>query len=462
MDKEVEKHIQTFAHWNIDHLTVNSLAELVDLILERKLDIFKNEITAKLQKIQIEKTFPPKNDKENNEYEDEDDEQFETLKKDMGDEPIEMDENEIFNKIRITDILIKEFKSELNTLTDYENANWFIYVPHSYYEYCNLLKTKINNLIGSVKCDSSSNSLYITKRKKDPNYNVYFTPTIISFNPKESEITTTETPSTFGYNNLDLSITEYNEHISIFHLNFLHGFSIIECDSNPNFMLFNPFTKEYVLFYKTHKLLYTNCDDEKASSSKEIMEHNKEIENQNSHKGTPFKAYLKSLLSDAEIPKTSKEISIDNIRKMLEENFSDQLKQIREPYSFDNSNYTITIPDNFKTFKHILRQKIKKLIKHLNVNKTMNTMFIMNQTGKSFVITDPKEYKIVTILPGFENKFIFSIKNKTNSVTSFNIFYKHNLVIVHGVDDNPNFMIFDPSNKNFLMFTRFHYKVRNI
>ena len=268
MDKKVRELIEPFKGWSTAQLSVGTLMTTIDAIIESRNEKLKDELIQGIQKLQIEKTFPPKNTDE-----DENDENIivedkeKTCRKTVFQREVEKENT---YKSAIVDTLSNKFESELKTLTEADNnVYWFVNVPsfitNSFYEYCHVLKNELDRLINSVETDSSSNAFYITRRQKtDPNYaipsnSLYFTPTSIVFNPKVCVVT--KASSFENDDNIQITITDAKGNAKFFQLKYHCRNAIIECDKNSNFMLFDPITEEYVLFYKSHKLLYINHDD---------------------------------------------------------------------------------------------------------------------------------------------------------------------------------------------------------
>ena len=252
MDEKAKEIIEPFADWDIGGLKFRRVMSAIDAIVESKIEKLNNELDAKIQKLQIEKTFPPEN---NHDTEEEEEEKLEEYKN-------------VENKFKrsIADILTKKFVSELNILTDseyYNDVKWFINLPSyttktktvssSFHDYCRTLKRKLDILINSINNDPNSNTFYITRQKVDTNTII---PTTLIFNPKTC-IINGDSPN----ENIKLTIIDDNFNKNIFKLKYHRGYSIIECDNgNPNFMLFDPVNCEYVLFYKSHKWLNATYD----------------------------------------------------------------------------------------------------------------------------------------------------------------------------------------------------------
>lgn len=258
MDEKAKKIIEPFADWDIGGLKFRRVMSAIDAIVESKIEKLNNELDAKIQKLQIEKTFPPEITNEEKEVDEEEEEKLEEY-------------NKSFNKIKrsIANLLTKKFVSELNTLTDseyYNDVKWFVTLPShttktktvssSFHDYCRALKIKLDTLINSVNNDPNSNAFYITRRNVDSDIML---PTTLLFYPKEVSITRA---SSFKYND-DIKLIFINDdgNKHPFLLKYHRGYSIIECDNgNPNFMLFDPVNCEYVLFYKSHKWLNATYD----------------------------------------------------------------------------------------------------------------------------------------------------------------------------------------------------------
>ena len=65
MDEKVKEIIEPFADWDIGGLKFRRVMSAIDAIVESKIEKLKNELNAKIQKLQIEKTFPPEITNEN-------------------------------------------------------------------------------------------------------------------------------------------------------------------------------------------------------------------------------------------------------------------------------------------------------------------------------------------------------------------------------------------------------------
>ena len=64
-DDKIKKLIEPFRDWHLGDVSIERVMFAIDAIVERRLEILKNELSAKIQKLQIEKVFPPEITNEN-------------------------------------------------------------------------------------------------------------------------------------------------------------------------------------------------------------------------------------------------------------------------------------------------------------------------------------------------------------------------------------------------------------
>ena len=203
-------------------------------------------------------------------------------------------------------------------------------------------------------------------------------------------------------------------------MEYLNNISIIYSENNSNFMIFNQNSDEYLIFYK-------------AETKNSIDKHSKH-------------SYSKI---------TS--IAVDDVRKELEKDYVTQLNLlVGKNYDTYKNNYTITVPVNFKHFKHILRQRIKKLIKASSENTIVTFDRFKNEDNyNTFCINavfsyKPKSYSINTDI-NYRDRYRLILHSKERSNT-FNLKYHEDCVIIHGNDSNYNFMIYDPLTNEYTLF----------
>ena len=488
MDKKVRELIEPFKGWITAQLSVGTLMTTIDAIIESRNEKLKDELIEKIQKLQIEKTFPPKT---TDEYENEDidkekprkeskaleGEAIARLSADMASNCIikTTDNTENEYKNTIVDTLTNNFESELKTLTDanhYNNAYWFVKVPsfttNSFYDYCHALKRKLDRLINSVETDSSSNAFYITRRQKtDPNCaipsnSLYFTPTSILFNPKVCVLS--KASSFENDDNIKITIIDVKGNTRFFQLKYHYKNAIIECDVNPNFMLFDPITEEYVLFYKSHKLLYINHDDniltllENKDEDKKVNDEKIEIdEDVNDEKSREKRAKIFREILEVE---ENKRI---NTRNTLKELFSEVIMIITNEKEV-NENFTYGKCD-LQTLKKNIRKYIRNLICKISDSEPL---YIYSNSINNRYMEKPlacyrtRNYQILP--DNISNNYYFSINidcishNVTIPITFFdreNTYF----LSVRNKNKNPenksyNFAIVNTKTKDFIVFTK--------
>lgn len=478
MDKKVRELIEPFKDWDVAQLSFGTLMTTIDAMIESRNEKLKDELIQKLQK---EKTFPPKTSDEDENEENiivEDKEKSckeSVLKKEL--------EKENKYKSTIVDTLTNNFESELKTLTEADNnVYWFVNVPsfisNSGCEYCHVLKRKLDRLINSIKNDSYCNAFYIDRRQKtDPNYaipsnSLYFTPTSILFNPEGCIVTSGLILENNG--DIKITITDVKGNAKFFQLKYHYRNAIIECDKNSNFMLFDPITEEYVLFYKSHKLLYINHDDniltllknkdkdkkvdvedEKTEIDEEVDVENEEV---NDEKSREKRAKIFREILEVE---ENKRI---NTRNTLKELFSEVIMIITNEKEV-NENFTYGKCD-LQTLKKNIRKYIRNLICKISDSEPL---YIYSNSINNRYMEKPltcyraRNYQI---LPddNTSNNYYFSINidcishNVTIPITFFdgeNTYF----LSVRNKNKDPenksyNFAIVNTKTKDFIVFTK--------
>ena len=462
-DDKVEKLIAPFKDSAISHLSYERVMLTIDAIVERRNEILKNELSAIIQKLQIESTFPP---------EISDPEPVE----DEVDEKEEMKDFEF--KRSIADLLTKKFVSELNTLTDseyYNDVKWFITLPsyntNSLYDYCRALKYKVEILINSVNNDPNSNAFYIARRKVDTNTII---PTMLLFDPKVftvSRVSPFEC-NEFSNDNIKLTITDCNGDNNSLKLKYHHGYSIIECDNgNPNFMLFDPVNCEYVLFYKSHKLLNASCDvrnvkdvDENVKSKDEILEKGGVRYNMTKVWGElchpedisdPYrKPKVPILYSVAEV----KEDKRTKTRNKLKELFGGVImtitneREVNENFTYSNS--------NLQTLKKNIRKYIRNLICTIPESEPLYIYSNKNKhIEKPITCYNTRNYKIIPSSTSNNPWFNINISCETYDISIPILFFDKSTYFLSVRNKDPenksyNFAIVNAKTKEFVIFTK--------
>ena len=453
-DDKVEKLIAPFKDWNTGELSFERVMSTIDAIVERRIEKLRNEMNAKIQKLQIEKTFQPEttNEGEN---------------KDIIEDKY---------KHTIADILTKNFDLELKTLTGTDTGvNWFVNIPsfinNSFHDYCSALRKKLDVFINSVKNDSSFNTFYnITIRKKDPNYSIYFASTTVLSNPKEF-VVHGSLPD-----DIKITITDCNGNTNDFWFRYYNKNSIIECDTNSNFMLFNPVTREYALFYKSHKFFCVNHDDKNSTSLKtENKDENvkNKIEILKMGRVRHYKTKVWEELchpedisdqlyyhSDKHKNVHNKDLIINNIAEKLKTQFPEELDIIKGPktkYCKDYNN--IIVPDNYNELIDIIKQKMGKLIRCTDENFIHIIQKRILPSGKNaFTFDNPKFYSINYKQPNGElsNRFLITLINDDEEM-NFSMEYLNNISIIYS-ENNSNFMIFNQYSNEYLIFYKAEIK----
>lgn len=499
MDEKAKEIIAPFHDWDIGGLRFGRVMSAIDAIVESKIERLKNEMKAEIQKLQIEKTFPPESSNE-------DEEVRKKIEKDIelgicaeADET-EVDEEEeqkledsksLENKFKRTigETLINKFSSEIYTLLDseyYNDAKWVVTLPSyttktnvvssSFHDYCRALKNKVDTLINSVNNDPNSNSFYISSRSE--NTKVLDSTTII-FNPKTCSI---NRASPFEYNKFDndgvkLIITEDNGTKNFFQFKWHRGYSIIECDNgNPNFMLFDPINCDYTLFYKSHKMLYVNHDDkEEVNESKVWGEfcHPEDISDQyrspkipilhkpNVTKGKTEKskkelAHL-SFYSDATINAAEEDKRIKT-RNKLKELFGGVImtitneREVHENFTYSNS--------DLRTLKKNIRKYIRNLICTIPESEPLYIYSNKNkQIDKPITCYKTRNYKIIPSSTSNNPWFDIKVICDTCEITIPILFFDRNTYFLSVRNDDSenkvyNFAIVNTKTKEFVIFTK--------
>lgn len=477
-DDKVKTLIAPFADWNIGQLAFERVMFAIDAIVERRIENLKNEITAKIQKLQIEKTFPPKiiNEGENKDVDEE-----EVRKKiekgiELGiyaevDEEEEEEEKleefkslEIEFKCTIEETLTKNFVSELNTLTDseyYNDVKWFINLPsyttNSFHDYCRALRKKVTTLINSVNNDPNSNAFYVDRRKVDVNTVI---PTMLLFDPKAIDIrrivrfVDPSEYNKFDNDDINLTIIDSNGDKNVIKLKYHHGYSIIECDNgNPNFMLFDPINYEYVLFYKSHKWLECSCDVNKV-----YYDNKKEVIDENHAK--KYKTKLSSLYGVVTKPEVKEDKRIKT-RNELKRKYGNAIGNAIASVTNEEVNEEKPCEKSKKESVHLwycgaevtedkrikTRNKLKELfggvIMTITNERDVNENFTYSNSDLQTLKKNIRKYirNLICTIPESEPLYIYSNKNKhiEKPITCYNtINYK---IIPSSISNNPWFDI---------------------
>ena len=433
MDEKVENLIAPFRDWNIGELKFERVMSAIDAVVESKIEKLKNEMNAKIQKLQIEKAFPPEttNEGEN---------------KDIIEDKY---------KHTIADILTKNFDLELKTLTGTDTGmNWFVNIPsfinNSFHDYCSALRKKLDAFINSVKNDSSFNTFYnITIRKKDPNYSIYFASTTVLSNPKEF-VVHGSLPD-----DIKITITDCNGNTNDFWFRYYNKNSIIECDANLNFMLFNPVTREYVLFYKSHKFFCVNHDDKNSNS---LKTENKDVNDEE---------------VDLEIcDEEKKNIEFKHsIADLLIKKFPSELKTLRDTEYYNDVKWFVTLPSyatktttdssSFHDYCRALKRKLDTLINSVNIDSSSNAFYItrqkvdVNTIIPTTILFNPRTCTITRDSPLGYDDIKLTITDCNRDTNILKLKYHRGYSIIE-CDNNPNFMLFDPINCEYVLFYKSH------
>lgn len=443
----------------------------IDAIVKSRNEKLMNELIDKIQKLQIEKTFPSKTTDKILERE-----RVRNGLKEINDKNEDIDKEKPCEKSKedeykrtIVDILTKNFELELKTLTNkqyYNDVNWFINIPsfttNSIYEYCHVIKEKLDKLIKSVKDDFNSNAFYIDRRQEtDPNYVIpsnslnFTSTTTILFNPKVCVITGDST-----LNDIKITIIDYKGNTNVFQFKYHCRNAIIECDINPNFMLFDPITKEYVLFCKSHNLLYINQDDRiltlLENKDEEVLDEKAEIDEEvNDEKSRKRRAKAFGEFLEAE---ENKRI---NIRNTLKELFGEVIMTITNEKEV-NENFTYSKCD-LQTLKNNVRKYIRNLICKISDSEPL---YIYSNSIDNLYMEKPltcyraRNYQITP--DNTTNNYLFNINidcishNVTIPITFFD---KENTYFLSVKNKDPenksyNFAIVNTKTKNFVIFTK--------
>jgi len=433
MDKKVRELIEPFKNWDVTQLSFGTLMTTIDAIIESRNEKLKDELIPKIQKLQIEKTFPPKttDEDENEDIDKEKSCKESVLKREL--------EKENKYKSTIVDTLTNSFETELKTLTEADNnVYWFVNVPsfitNSFYEYCHVLKNKLDKLINSVKIDSNSNAFYITRRQKtDPKNTIssnslYFTPTTILFNPKVCVVT--KASSFENDDNIKIIITDAKGNTKFFQLKYHKRNAIIECDINPNFMLFDPITEEYVLFYKSHKLLYINHDDNILTLLKN-KDEDKKVDVEDEKVEINEKA-------DVEYKDDDEKIEID-------EDVNDEKSREKRAKEFEK--VFKAIEDKNVNTRNILKTLFSEVIMIITNKKEVNENFTYRNYSKYHLLslkTDISKYILNLICEISDSEPLYIYSNSINNLhmeKPLTCYHARNFLI--SLDDNI-------SNNNYL------------
>ncbi len=154
-DDKVEKLIGPFKDSAISHLSYERVMLTIDAIVERRIEILKNELNAKIQKLQIEKTFPPKI---TNEEKVNDEKPCEKSKK----EPVHLwfcgDEVTEDKRIKTRNTLKDLFGGVIMTITNKRDVNDNFTYSNSDLK---TLKKNIRKYIRNLICTNPEEPLYI-------------------------------------------------------------------------------------------------------------------------------------------------------------------------------------------------------------------------------------------------------------------------------------------------------------
>lgn len=157
-------------------------------------------------------------------------------------------------------------------------------------------------------------------------------------------------------------------------------------------------------------------------------------------------------------PFDEKEDEISNLRQKLDISYKYELDELKDTIRYKNNTYTVSIPDNFKLYKHILRQKMKKLLNKVNNNVINGIVIIERRKIKNDCklnvcsILYPTDYAIETINnKKFLEMFKFTLSSTHKEIGSL-IPYQQGMAIVQGYGDCPNFMLFNPTTEEVILF----------
>lgn len=481
MDEKAKEIIAPFSDWDIGGLRFGRVMAAIDAIMESKIERLMNDMKAEIQKLQIEKVFPPKTTNEG-EDKDVDEEVHKKIEKGKAlgiyaeaDEKENIDEKLVeFNFKRSIEVLLtKKYVSELNTLVDseyYNNAKWFVnLLPYttaktstltsSFHEYCRAIKRKVDILIYSVNTDSISNAFYISMRSKNTKT---LDATWILFNPKSCTINRVQ-PFEYNKSNDDirLIITDYNGDKHSFKFKFHQLNSIIDCDSgNPNFMLFDPVNHDYILFYKSHKLLLASCDAQNVKNDDDVDEEVNESKlwGECSHPNDTKEKDLSHLWYSAEVVQEDKRIKN---RNKLKEIFGGVIMTITNEHEV-NDNFTYSNSD-LQTLKKNIRKYIRNLICEISESEPLYIYSNKNkQIDKPITCYRTRNYKIIpsstTNNPWFDIKVI--CENCDISIPI--LFFDKSTYFLSVRNTDPknksyNFAIVNTKTKEFVIFTKDRY-----
>ena len=461
-DDKIEKLIAPFRDWRLGDVSIERVMFAIDGIVERRNELLKNELKAEIQKLQIEKTFPPEPSNEDKDIDEE-------VNKEEDQKLKESKTLENVFKHTIAGTLINKFASELYTLVDSEyycDAKWNVNLPFYtlkyFYEYSRVLRKKLDELINSVNNDSNSNALYISSRSENTKT---LDSTAIVFNPKTCII---YRPSPFEYNKFDydvkLIITEDNGTENFFQFKWHRGYSIIECDNgNPNFMLFDPINHDYILFYKSHKMLYVNHDDKNSTSLKnedkeEINEskvwgefcHPEDISDQ-------YRSPKIPILHKLNVTKVEEDKRIKT-RNKLKELFGGVImtitneREVHENFTYNNS--------DLQTLKKNIRKYIRNLIHEISESEPLYIYSNKNkQIDKPITCYKTRNYKIIPSSTSNNPWFDINVICENCDISIPILFFDRNTYFLSVRNDDSenkvyNFAIVNAKTKEFVIFTK--------
>lgn len=442
MDEKAKEIIAPFSDWEIGGLRFGRVMSAIDAIVESKFEKYKNELTAKIQKLQIESTFPPdtKEDEEvRKQIEKEIDLEICGEADEDEEEKLEESKNSEFEfKRSIEELLIKKFESELNTLIDaeyYNNVPWFVNLPSyttktntvssSINDYCRELKNKVDTLINSIEIDINSNAFYITRRKVDTNIIV---PTMLLFDPKTCSVSRA---SPFGFNDeIKLIITDCNGDKHIIKSNYHRGYAIIDCDNgNPNFMLFDPVNCECVLFYKSHKLLNASCDARNIKNDKDVDE---EVNNEKPCE--KYKTQLSSLYGVAMTPEVKEDKRIKT-RNELKRKYGNAI---------GNAIASVTNEEEDKRIKtrNTLKSLFGEVIMTITNEREVNENFTYSNSDLQTLKKNIRKYirTLICKISESEPLYIYSNRNK-NIEKPLTCYHTRSYSIIPDVTNKNSFVI---------------------
>lgn len=252
MDDKAKEIIEPYSDWDIGNLSFKRVMTAIDAIVESKIERLTNEMKAEIQKLQIEKAFPPKT---TNEGENKDEEEKKNI-----DEKLEESKQELHHlwycakvvnedkRIKTRNKLKEIFGGVIMTITDKDKVNDdFTYSNSDLRTLKKNIRKYIRNLIYEI---SKSEPLYIYINK-----NNRIDKPIICYNTRNYKIIpNSDSESNNHWFKINIICENYYIPIPILFFDrntyFLSVRNTDPKNKSYNFAIVNTKTKESVIFTK--------------------------------------------------------------------------------------------------------------------------------------------------------------------------------------------------------------------